>query len=152
MRRLMAETTVTQAVGQRLTVEAVAGRYVTHLEAAGRKPSTLAAVRGHLTHRLIPFLGDKAIDKLQADDVRELVRPAPHVRHAAAVAIRTIQEWIGHKDIQTTQRYADYAPSAREAEMIAAAFGRDAIRDGILSEPTVTQEHAAPVTAGTSTH
>jgi integrase len=42
---------------------------------------------------------------------------------AAGVPMRTLQEWMGHRDIATTQRYADYAPSAREAELIAAAFG-----------------------------
>ena len=41
---------------------------------------------------------------------------------AAGAPMRTLQEWMGHRDIQTTQRYADYAPSAREAELIAAAF------------------------------
>ncbi len=41
---------------------------------------------------------------------------------AAGVPLRTIQEWLGHRDLTTTQRYADYAPSAREAEMVAAAF------------------------------
>ena len=39
--------------------------------------------------------------------------------------MRTLQEWMGHKDIKTTQRYADYAPSSREADMIAAAFARE---------------------------
>jgi integrase len=39
------------------------------------------------------------------------------------VPMRTLQEWIGHRDIETTQRYADYAPSAHEAEWVAAAFG-----------------------------
>ncbi len=43
---------------------------------------------------------------------------------AAGVPMRTLQEWMGHKDIKTTQRYADYAPSNREADMIAAAFAR----------------------------
>jgi integrase len=41
---------------------------------------------------------------------------------ASGVPMRTLQEWMGHKDIKTTQIYADYAPSAREADMIAAAF------------------------------
>jgi integrase len=44
---------------------------------------------------------------------------------AAGVAMRTLQEWMGHKHISTTQRYADYAPSSREADMIAAAFARE---------------------------
>jgi hypothetical protein len=36
--------------------------------------------------------------------------------------MRTIQEWMGHKHMSTTQRYADYAPGAGEADQIAAAF------------------------------
>lgn len=43
---------------------------------------------------------------------------------AAAVPMRTLQEWMGHRDLATTQRYADYAPSEREGEMVAAAFAR----------------------------
>lgn len=31
---------------------------------------------------------------------------------------------MGHRDLATTQIYADYAPNAREAEMVAAAFSR----------------------------
>jgi integrase len=43
---------------------------------------------------------------------------------AAGMPMRTLQELMGHADIATTQRYADYAPSKREAEFIEAAFGR----------------------------
>jgi integrase len=42
---------------------------------------------------------------------------------AAGVPMRTLQEWMGHKDIATTQIYADYSPSAREAGYIQSAFG-----------------------------
>jgi integrase len=42
---------------------------------------------------------------------------------AAGVPMRTLQEWMGHRDIATTQRYADYAPSAHEAAFVEAAFG-----------------------------
>ena len=38
---------------------------------------------------------------------------------AAGVPMRTLQEWMGHRDITTTLRYADYAPSGREADMVA---------------------------------
>lgn len=41
---------------------------------------------------------------------------------AAGVPLRTLQEWMGHRDIETTQRYADYAPSAHEAAFVEAAF------------------------------
>jgi integrase len=42
---------------------------------------------------------------------------------AVGTPMRTLQEWMGHRDIATTQRYADYAPSAREAQLVEAAFG-----------------------------
>ena len=54
-----------------------------------------------------------------------------HLRHtfgtqmaAVGTPMRTLQEWMGHRDQATTQRYADYAPSGRDAELIGAAFGR----------------------------
>ncbi len=40
------------------------------------------------------------------------------------VPMRTLQEWMGHRDIQTTQRYADYAPNAGERDVVEAAFAR----------------------------
>lgn len=49
---------------------------------------------------------------------------------AAGVPMRTLQEWMGHRDIQTTMRYADYAPSAHEAEMVDQAFARPEIPEG----------------------
>jgi integrase len=39
------------------------------------------------------------------------------------VPMRTLQEWMGHRDIETTQRYADYSPSAHESAFVEAAFG-----------------------------
>ena len=42
---------------------------------------------------------------------------------AAGVPIRTLQEWMGHRDYKTTLIYADYAPAADEAELVNAAFG-----------------------------
>ena len=37
--------------------------------------------------------------------------------------MRTLQEWMRHRDIATTQRYADYAPAPEhERELVAAAF------------------------------
>jgi site-specific recombinase XerD len=40
----------------------------------------------------------------------------------AGVPMRTLQEWMGHADIKTTQIYADYAPAANEAAIVEAAF------------------------------
>ena len=36
--------------------------------------------------------------------------------------MRTLQEMMRHRDFKTTLIYADYAPSAREAEWVEAAF------------------------------
>jgi integrase len=46
---------------------------------------------------------------------------------AAGVPMRTLQEWMGHRDMATTQRYADYAPNEREVEMVDRAFGDDQV-------------------------
>ena len=67
---------------------------------------------------------------------------------AHGVPIRTIQEWMGHKDIQTTQRYADYAPSTHEAAVVAAAFGRGNNRGNNLSEPERTGENENQANTG----
>lgn len=41
---------------------------------------------------------------------------------AAGVPIRTLQEWLGHADIKTTQIYAHYAPSAHEVAFVNSVF------------------------------
>ena len=44
---------------------------------------------------------------------------------ATGVPLRTLQEWMGHRDIKTTQIYADYQPDdRREAELVEAAFSQ----------------------------
>lgn len=40
---------------------------------------------------------------------------------AQGVPMRALQEMMGHRDFKTTLIYADYAPSAREAEWVEAA-------------------------------
>jgi integrase len=42
---------------------------------------------------------------------------------AAGVPLRTLQEWMGHRDIKTTQIYADYQPSPTEQQLVDRAFG-----------------------------
>jgi integrase len=41
---------------------------------------------------------------------------------AAGVPIRTLQEWMSHRDYKTTLIYADCAPAANEAALVNAAF------------------------------
>jgi integrase len=49
---------------------------------------------------------------------------------AAGVPMRTLQEWMGHRDFKTTLRYADYAPSAHEAEQVSRAFAEAGTNSG----------------------
>jgi integrase len=41
---------------------------------------------------------------------------------AKGMPMRTLQELMGHRDIETTQRYADYAPNSQEADLVNQAF------------------------------
>jgi hypothetical protein len=59
---------------------------------------------------------------------------------AAGVPMRTLQEWMGHRDYKTTLIYADYAPAANEAELVNAAFGRKGIDEGIKQSTTTHHE------------
>jgi hypothetical protein len=36
--------------------------------------------------------------------------------------MRTLQEWMGHRDFKTTLIYADHAPSPAEADLVNPAF------------------------------
>jgi integrase len=42
---------------------------------------------------------------------------------AAGVPLRTLQEWMGHRDFKTTLIYADYQLSEQEAALVERAFG-----------------------------
>lgn len=46
------------------------------------------------------------------------------------VPVGTIQAWMGHADLATTQLYMHYAPAERDAQIIDAAFGPDANAGG----------------------
>jgi hypothetical protein len=49
--------------------------------------------------------------------------------------MRTIQEFLGHADSNTTQIYAHYAPSEREVEMVNKAFAAEAADGDADSQP-----------------
>lgn len=49
---------------------------------------------------------------------------------ARGIPMRTVQEWMGHRDIATTQRYADYAPRHDERELVQSAFGDTPVHVG----------------------
>jgi integrase len=73
------------------------------------------------------MLGQRFKKALKAAGVREVrfndLRHTFGTRVAAAgVPMRTLQEWMGHRDFRTTLIYADYSPGEREGEMVDDAF------------------------------
>jgi hypothetical protein len=63
--------------------------------------------------------------------------------------MRTLQEWMGHRDLRTTLIYADYAPGAQEVDLVNAAFqGLDTKVDTKLSEAQTNSDPAAPMSPG----
>jgi hypothetical protein len=47
--------------------------------------------------------------------------PPPELA-GAGVPMRTLQEWMGHRDSKTTEIYADYSSNHLEADWIEQAF------------------------------
>ena len=41
------------------------------------------------------------------------------------MSMRKLQEWMGHRDIKTTEIYADYMEGSEDAQIVNAAFSRD---------------------------
>jgi site-specific recombinase XerD len=254
LRKLMAD--VAAPVIERVTVEDAAERLLEHLEAMGRKPSTLRAYRCLLSAQIGPRIGDRPVARVSTEDVERLIaalrrdglsvktttnmlgflhsimehsvrrgwattnpcrrveRPrsdaadskeihfldGPEIeallqavpdddygrvyravylcavmtglrrgeldgnallrsfqralasaavrrvrfhdlRHtfgtrmaAAGVPMRTLQEWLGHRDFATTLIYADYAPGAHEVDLVNGAFNGAGYQFGYQSE------------------
>ncbi len=63
---------------------------------------------------------------------------ATTVAASGQVSLRTLQEWMGHEDIRTTQIYAHYMPRAREAQLIDDAFAPHGLQTDSKS-PTLDQ-------------
>jgi integrase len=72
LRNLMGEF-VAPPVVERMTVEDAAGRHLSHLEAMGRKPSTLRSYRSHLRTQILPRLGAKALERVTRNDAEAFV-------------------------------------------------------------------------------
>ena len=55
-------------------------------------------------------------------ELRQLRNTFGTVCASAGVPLRTIQEWMGHESITTTERYASHMPRERDAALVSAAF------------------------------
>jgi integrase len=69
----MAEVRVVPPVGELLSVEEVARRYIVHAERRGRKKSTLKNVESEVRVHLAPFFGSRSVDSITPEDVLDLV-------------------------------------------------------------------------------
>ena len=74
LRRPMAEGKPSSGAGDRLTLEEVASPYRAHVEALGRKRSTLTALDSTLRVWLVKRLGDRSLDRIRPEDVEEMMR------------------------------------------------------------------------------
>jgi hypothetical protein len=72
LRRRMEATTVNVVPGQRLTVGEAGVRLVDHLEAIGRKPTTIGLYRSLLRTHIDKHVGDRALDRVEATDVERM--------------------------------------------------------------------------------
>jgi integrase len=98
---------------------------------------------GHvLDHSDLAHRYKKALRAARLRDVRfNDLRHTFGTRMAAAgVPLRTLQEWMGHRDFKTTLIYADYCPSARESEMVERAFAVGAASYAEPNGPGVVPE------------
>jgi integrase len=95
-----------------------------------------------------PIDRSRLLKRFKATLKRAEVRPVRFhdLRHtfgtrmaAQGVPMRALQEMMGHRDFKTTLIYADYAPSAREAEWVEAAFRTE----GETSRSTYTERRKA---------
>jgi integrase len=83
-------------------------------------PHTGRPMNGHtLTRTFQTALEAGGVRKVRFHDLRHTfgTRMA-----AAGVPMRTLQEWMGHRDFRTTLIYADYAPGAHEVDLVNGAF------------------------------
>ena len=83
--------------------------------------------RSRLLKRFKAALARGGVRPVRFHDLRHTfgTRMAAH-----GVPMRALQEMMGHRDFKTTLIYADYAPSAREAEWVEAAFRSEAAESG----------------------
>jgi len=100
LRRLTGEVTPNAAQGDRLDVAEIGRRYRKHLEALGRKRSTLAAVEMVLRVWIEPHLGGRALESVRSEDVEDMMRAMT----ADGMGAKSIRNYIG--TLSAIYRYA----------------------------------------------
>jgi integrase len=62
-----------RAAAAPLTVAEAGGRLIDHLEALGRKPTTIAVYRSLLRTHIATHLGDRALDRVESQHVERMI-------------------------------------------------------------------------------
>ena len=60
-------------------------------------------------------------------ELRQLRNTFGTVVASGGVPLRTLQEWMGHENITTTERYASFMPRDRDAALVSAAFAVETV-------------------------
>jgi integrase len=63
---------------------------------------------------------------------------------AAGVPMRTLQEWMGHRDFKTTMIYADYQASDQERQLVERAFRRPNPRPKLIETQRNSEQEPVP--------
>jgi integrase len=90
LRRRMEQEQAIALTTQRLTVEEAGERLIDHLEALGRKTSTIEGYRSALNVHLAPFFGDKPLDRITREDVERFI-----ARARGDHASKSVQNYLG---------------------------------------------------------
>lgn len=91
LRRLIAEIKPGVTAGQGITMRDLSTTYYSHLEALGRKRTTLAGVESVQRVWINPTLGDRLVAAVTVHDVEDLVRSM----RAGGVGSKSIRNYIG---------------------------------------------------------
>ena len=124
--------------------------YIRHVEGAlKRKPSTVQDYKSMLRCHLSTFFEGRTVDRIGVGDIEDYISKKASdgratntilksvtfhdLRHiyvwtrvtSVGTPMRTLQEWMGHRDMKTTLVYADYQPSLAETDFVERAFEKE---------------------------
>jgi integrase len=109
LRQLIAEVKA-PPVGERVTIEEAGRRYLAHLEAMGRKPSTLRSYRNQFDAQLVPRVGDWSCALLGREQVEQLIADLARDRLAPKTVRNVVGLLNGICEFATRHRWAAENP------------------------------------------